>query len=89
MTTTRRLADLEPIHQVGANPITERKLRQMSDQELLRTIHNPGDNEKVKARPGSNRVMDGNTRVRELQRRMNDPQSIIKPDTLIPVDEDF
>jgi len=61
----------------------------MSDQELLRTVFAPGTNEKVKARLGSNRVMDGNTRIHELQRRMNDPQSIIKPATMIPVDEDF
>jgi hypothetical protein len=85
----RRLADLEPIHKPGMNPLTERKLRQMSDQELLRTTTHPNDYQKVKARSGSNQVEDGNTRVHELQRRMTDPKSIITPDTLIPVDEDY
>ena len=85
----RRLGDLQPIHRPGMNPSTERKLRQLSDEELLRTTSHPRNQQKVKVRPGSNRLLDGNTRIRELQRRMTDPGSIIKPDTLIPVDEDF
>lgn len=71
------------------NPSTERALQQLSDAVLLRSASQPRDGQMVKVRPGSNRVLDGNTRVRELQRRMHDPSSIIKPDTLIPVDEDF
>lgn len=85
----RRLGDLVPIHAPGMNPIVERKLRLMSDDDLLRTATQPGDRELVKARPGSNRIVDGNTRVIELQRRMRHPQSKIKLETLIPVLEDF
>jgi hypothetical protein len=85
----RRLGDLQPIHQPGMNPTTERQLRQLSDDDLLRTATHPLDKEMIKARSGGNRVLDGNTRVIELQRRMQDPQSKIKPDTLIPVIEDF
>ncbi len=83
----RRLGDLYPIHSPGLNPITEGVLRGLSDQELMRTATQPKDGEKIKAHPGSNRVLDGNTRVREMQRRMTDPGSIFKPDTLIPVEE--
>jgi hypothetical protein len=85
----RRLGDLEPIHQAGMNPITERELGLLSDEELIRTVTHPRDGQKVKVRPGSRRLLDGNTRVRELQRRMADPNSTIKPDLLIPVDEDI
>ena len=86
---TRRLADLEPIHQPGMNPSVGGKLRQMTDEELLRTATHPRNGQKIKCRPGSNRVFDGNTRVIEMQRRMKDPQSKFKPDTALPVDEDF
>jgi len=85
----RRLADLEPIHSPGLNPVTERALQGLTDDELMRTATHPRNGQKIKARPGSNRVLDGNTRVREMQRRMSDPNRIFKPDTLIPVDEDF
>jgi hypothetical protein len=88
-TVLRRLGDLQPIHQPGMNRITEHKLRQLSDDDLLATATNPTDGEMIKARPGSNRVLDGNTRVIEMQRRMRDPLSKIKPDTLVPVIEDF
>ena len=86
---TRRLADLEPIHQPGMKPSVEGKLRQMTDDELLRTATAPLDQEQIKVRAGSNRALDGNTRIIEMQRRMRDPHSIFKPDTVIPVDEDF
>jgi hypothetical protein len=85
----RRLGDLEPIHAAGMNPTTEGALRRLSDEDLMRTATAPADGQRIKARPGSNRVLDGNTRVREMQRRMADPASIFKPDTLIPVEEDF
>jgi hypothetical protein len=87
--STRRLGDLEPIHPAGMNPITEHGLRQLSDEELIRTVTAPLDGQKVKTRPNSNRLLDGNTRVRELQRRMTDPNNTIKPDLLIPADEDL
>jgi len=71
------------------NPITEKELRRLSDDELMRTATHPLDTHKIKARAGSNRLLDGNTRVREMQRRMADPNSKFKPDTLIPVEETF
>ena len=85
----RRLGDLQPIHQPGMNPTTEAIRRRLSDAELMRTVTSPADGQMVKARPGSNRLLDGNTRIREMQRRMGDPSSAFRPDTLIPVDEDF
>jgi hypothetical protein len=83
----RRLGDLQPIHRAGMNPTTEAKLRQMSDDELLLTITNPRNGQQIKVRPGDNRVLDGNTRVYEMLRRMADPASKFKADTLMPVEE--
>jgi hypothetical protein len=83
----RRLGDLQPIHRPGMNPTMEAKLRQMSDDELLQTATNPRNGQKIKVRPGDNRVLDGNTRVHEMLRRTADPASRFKPDTLIPVEE--
>jgi hypothetical protein len=71
------------------NPITEKHLQGLSDQELLRTVTHPRDGQMVKARAGDPRVLDGNTRIREMQRRMADPNSAFTPDTLIPIDEDI
>jgi hypothetical protein len=86
--TQRRLGDLLPIHRPGMNPITERHLRGLSDEELLRTVTHPRDGQLVKARAGDPRVMDGNTRVLEMQRRMANPNSVFTPNTLIPVEEE-
>jgi hypothetical protein len=83
----RRLEDLQPIHGPGMNPITEAKLRSISDEELLQTALNPRNGQLIKVSPGANRLLDGNTRVREMQRRMADPNCKFKPDTLIPVEE--
>jgi hypothetical protein len=71
------------------NPTTEQQLRRLSDQDLLLTVTSPRDGQMVKARAGSDRVLDGNTRVIEMQRRMADPNSLFKPDTMVPVDEDM
>ena len=50
----RRLGDLAPIHAPGMNPITERELCRLSDEELLLTVTAPLDGQMLKARPGSN-----------------------------------
>jgi hypothetical protein len=83
----RRLEDLQPIHRAGMNPTTEAKLRQMSANELFLTVTSPRNGQKIKVRPGDNRVLDGNTRVHEMLRRMADPASKFKPGTPIPVEE--
>ncbi len=76
----KRLGDLQPIHRPGMNPLTERKLRRLPDEDLLRTATAPLDGQMIKTRSGSSRVLDGNTRIHEMQRRL-------PPDTQIPVDE--
>jgi hypothetical protein len=83
----RRLGDLQPIHAPGINPVTEQKLRRLTDDELMRTVTHPRNGQVVKVKPGGVRLMDGNTRVREMQRRLADPHSTFKPDTIIPVEE--
>src|SRR5260370_8010516 len=81
----RRLGDLQPIHGPGMNPITEAKLRSIPDDELLQTVVNPRNDQMIKVSPGGNRLLNGNTRVREMQRRMADPKSKFKPPPPLPV----
>jgi len=84
---TRPLGKLEPIHKQGMNPLTEGQLKKMSDGELLQTATNPRDGQMVKVRPGASRVLDGNTRVHEMQNRMRSGSTTLRPETPIPVDE--
>jgi RHS repeat-associated protein len=77
----RYLRDLEPIHEPGLNPLTEADLQQLSDRELMQTVVKPLDGQMVKVKEGSNRALDGNTRIYEMLRRGFDPN------TRIPVDE--
>ena len=86
--STRRLGDLQPIHQPGLNRIIAEKLRRMSDRQLLDTVFNPADGQYVKVRPGQNATIDGNSRLYEMVRRMQqDRQGPFKPDLEIPVQE--
>jgi hypothetical protein len=83
--STRKLGDLQPLHTPGMNPEIERRLRSLTDQELLKTMQN--DNDPIRVRPGRNVVIEGNTRVYEMQRRMQqDPNSIFHQDLDISVE---
>ncbi len=76
---TRKLGDLETIHSGDLNSDAE-AIRGLSDQDLIDAIENPSDGQRVKVREGENRLLDGNTRIEEAQRRFS-------PDTEITVDE--
>lgn len=78
------LGDLKPIH--GIDPNKAASLRQLSDEDLLRSFNNPADGGAVLVtRDGT--IMNGHHRIAELQRRMNDPNSTITPGVRVRIDE--
>ena len=81
-----RVADLKPLHSPAVSGDRPR-LRALTDDELVQACNNPinGDPPRVNVRTG--RLVDGNGRAYELQRRAADPASRITPDTLVRCDE--
>lgn len=77
---------LRPL-QDAAHTALRPSLEALSDAELLTAVRNPakGDFLTVNTRTGN--LIDGNGRAHELIRRADDPQSIITPDTMVPVEE--
>lgn len=78
------IKDLRPLHSaetVGSRP----DLARLSDNELLQTVINPrnGDGILINTRTGN--VVDGNSRLLELQRRAANPTSSITHNTQVPV----
>jgi len=79
-----RVRDLDPLHSsetVGERP----DLRKLSDAELIKSVTDPANGDMIKINTKTGKVVDGNSRTLELQRRANDPRSSIKPDTEVPV----
>ncbi len=86
--STRRLGDLKPLHKPGMNQSTERQLRKMSDAELWETVFRPWKNEFITVHAGKNVVIDGNTRLYEMHRRMQEnPTGPFNKDLEVPVYE--
>ncbi len=83
----RELGELESIHPPGSNPDFEEELGNMTDDEVMDTIVNPTTGDRVVVRGDSPRVRDGNTRVREAQRRF--PSDTRIPVDVLPPDEEF
>lgn len=66
-------------------PVTRRPPRSLSDTDLLASVTNPANGDFVTVNTRTGGVVDGNTRVTELQRRAADSNSTISGNTLIPV----
>jgi RHS repeat-associated protein len=79
------LKNFKPIHPpstIGDVP----EIQNLPDDELLRTVTHPTNNDPVTADPDNGTVWDGNTRITELQRRAADPNNQnINDDTPIPL----
>jgi YD repeat-containing protein len=78
------LKDLDLLHPpetIGSRP----DLARLSDPELLDAVRNPLNGDRVKIDTTTGKLVDGNSRVLELQRRALDPSSKITPETTIPV----
>lgn len=82
---TRSVGELKLLHPketIGSRP----DLAKLSDSELMRSVTNPSNGDKIKISTESGKVVDGNSRVQELQRRAGDPKSSITPNTQVPVE---
>jgi RHS repeat-associated protein len=81
----RKVKDLKPLHSddtIGPRP----DLQKLSDDELLNSVNNPKNSDFLKENTKTGKLQDGNSRARELQRRANNPNSKITPDTEVPVE---
>jgi len=79
------IKDLDPLHPpetIGNRP----DLGGLTDEELLDSVRNPADGNKLTINTKTGKLVDGNSRARELTRRSKDPNSCITPDTTVPVD---
>lgn len=85
-TPTRRVDELRPLTD-SAHAAPRPHMQRMSDQELLDAVNNPTNRDRLLERTTDGQLLDGNGRAHELQRRMNDPASSIRPDTRVPVEE--
>ncbi len=75
---TRALGDLEPIEGPG-HDAARPELEELTDEELMGSVTDPKNGDKVKVR--GNKLRDGNGRIKEMNDRG------FSPDTEIPVDE--
>lgn len=84
--TDVEIRDLKPIQGTGHSKARP-SLQKLTDDELLDATRNPsnGDYLTINTRTGS--LVDGNGRAHELLRRAADPNSTIKPDMKVPVEE--
>lgn len=75
----------DPLHSdetLGNRP----DLGDLSDDDLVGATNNPKNDDPVKINTKTGNIVDGNSRIRELKKRANDPNSKISPDTKIRVE---
>ncbi|EKY5064781.1 RHS repeat protein [Escherichia coli] len=83
--TEAKIKDLDLLHSpetIGSRP----DLAKLTDSELLESVINPKSGDRVTVNTKTNKVMDGNSRVYELKKRADDPNSSITGETTIPVE---
>jgi hypothetical protein len=76
--------DLRPL-QGGAHSVPRPGLQKLTDAESLESARHPAKGDFLTENTATGTLVDGNGRAHELLRRAADPNSSIKPDTLIPV----
>jgi hypothetical protein len=82
---TQSVKELNRLHSpetIGNRP----DLAKLSDRDLMKSVTNPINGDKIKISTETGKVVDGNSRVLELQRRATDPKSSITPNTQVPVE---
>ena len=80
-----KIEDLELLHPpetIGSRP----DLAKLTDSELLESVINPKFGDRVTVNTKTNKVMDGNSRVYELKKKADDPNSSITGETTIPIE---
>jgi hypothetical protein len=80
------IRDLKPL-QTPAHAAFRPGLQKLTDDELLEAVRNPGNGDFLTENTRTGLLHDGNGRAHELLRRAADPNSTIRPDLLIPVEE--
>ena len=78
--------DLDLLHSpatIGNRP----DLSKLTDKELMNSVTNPTRGDRLTISTTTGKLVDGNSRARELQLRSTDPKSSITPDTKVPVDK--
>lgn len=53
---------------------------------MLDSARNPANGERITVNTKTGKLVQGNTRARELKKRSKNPNSCIKPETTVPVD---
>ncbi len=77
------IKDLKPLEH-AAHTKPRPSLQKLTDQELLQAARSPADGRGIIINTKSGKVVDGNGRVLELQRRAADPKSSITPEMKVP-----
>lgn len=80
------IAELNPIDG-PAHSAPRPELQALTDAELLEAVRNPENGDHLVRSTIDGILRDGNGRAYELIRRAADPESMITPDMLIPVEE--
>ncbi len=80
------IRDLKPL-ETFADAAPRARLRRLTDQQLLDAVSHPRNGDYLVVNTRTGLLHDGNGRAHELLRRAADPNSQIKPDTTVPVEE--
>ena len=86
MITDVEIGSLQPLS-TPAPTAPRPGLRRLSDAELLESVRNPKNGDYLKRNTRTGKLVDGNGRAHELLRRAADPQSSIRPDMQVPVQD--
>ena len=78
-----KVKDLKPIHSSTTSG-TRPWIKRLSDDQLLDSVNHPHNDDPICIHLKTGRVIDGNGRTYELQRRAGDRLSSITFDTKIP-----
>ncbi|WP_190277641.1 DUF6443 domain-containing protein [Adhaeribacter rhizoryzae] len=83
-----KIKNLNPLHskETVQSKKSAQDIGKLSDDELMKSVTQPKDGQKMKVNVNTGRLIDGNTRAYELQKRAADSKSNITPDTKVPVE---
>jgi hypothetical protein len=80
------ISDLKPL-ETATHSRPRPGLQRLSDDELLRAVRQPQNGDYLTVNTRTGQLHDGNGRAHELLRRAADPNSSIKPNMTVPVEE--
>jgi RHS repeat-associated protein len=86
----KEVQDLKPLHsdETINKSQSQKDVEKLSDEKLLESANKPEDGQHITENKNTGKLINGNTRARELQKRANDPNNTnIQPDTKVLVEE--